>query len=234
MDEARLRAISRRLYIDLLKSVAEVFKSLSLSDQEYAVLATIEGEEKLKKALVRGRGAIAYSAHFGNFAIMGGRLARQGFPVHFLLRAPHDPLIRGMLKRAMDSEKLPFFFDDKETVAAKCREVLKNNGVLFMAADQYFAEGSEIQFLGLPTRFTSGPAVLALRWQAALVPVFIYRQSNDRHRIVIEREIDLEGEGSLKQKALTATRDYAARLEGHIRDFPTQWLWLHRRWKNIT
>src|SRR5581483_3835214 len=232
-SKRQLVRIGLETYQNEVKAVLEVFRSLVISTEEYSRWVTLEGEENLKRALAKGRGVIAYTAHFGNFAIMGGRLFRAGYNIHILLRAPHDPGVRKLLQKALESEKMPYLFDDKETVVQNCRQVLRQNGILFMAADQYASNGVEIEFLGLPTLFTSGPVVMASRSSAALVPMFITRLPDERHAVSIEPEVEIAQVGGFKEKTVAVLGRLTGMLESRIREHPSQWLWLHRRWKNL-
>jgi Kdo2-lipid IVA lauroyltransferase/acyltransferase len=86
-----------------------------------------------------------------------------------------------------------------------------------------------LEFMGVPTAFFKGPAVLAQRYD---MPVyFIYLERTGRHTYRMHLEPLSTEPKSVTQPEII--QRYAHRLEALIRDKPEHWLWTHRRWKHM-
>jgi KDO2-lipid IV(A) lauroyltransferase len=110
---------------------------------------------------------------------------------------------------------------------------LRRDELVVILGDQH-ASGAAvvIDFLGRPCATARGPAALALRTGAPLVPVFMIREGGLRHRVVVRAPIEaLPRGGDEEEDVLYYTRLHTAVLEEFIRMHPDHWLWMHRRWK---
>jgi KDO2-lipid IV(A) lauroyltransferase len=110
---------------------------------------------------------------------------------------------------------------------------LRNNELLFLPIDQNFGTGGVfVDFFGRKAATATGPVVLARRTGAALIPCFIVRQKDDRHKIILESPLDLK-EGSSPQETVTINIQRLTNIiETYIRRYPAEWGWIHRRWKS--
>ena len=89
-----------------------------------------------------------------------------------------------------------------------------------------------MNFFGRKAATATGPVVFAQRTGAALIPCFILRQKDDRHRIVFEPALDLKEGDSPSDTILINIQILTAIIESYIRKYPAQWGWIHRRWKS--
>ncbi len=78
-----------------------------------------------------------------------------------------------------------------------------------------------------------GPALLAYRTGCPIVPLAFNRESYDRHVVYCGEPIYPPNTGNEEADLLTMTKAYFKYFEDHIRKFPEQWMWTHRRWKKI-
>ena len=109
---------------------------------------------------------------------------------------------------------------------------LKNNEIVCIQLDQNFGTGGVfVNFFGQKAATATGPVVFALRTKAALVPSFIVRDGDNRHRIIFEPEFNLEREGNFDNTAQVNIQCLTAIIESYIRRYPDHWGWIHRRWK---
>jgi lauroyl/myristoyl acyltransferase len=160
-------------------------------------------------------------------------LLRKGYDARYIIRAPHDEQFKKFHSKVLDAAHSRYVWDDPGTVVSEAVRFLKENAVMIIAGDQYSGSGTEIDFLGKPTLFTEGPLILALRSRAAIVPVFITRGPENIHTVSFEPELKFQEGAGFREKVRSALLELTRRLEDHIRQDPSQWLWLHRRWKNI-
>ncbi len=232
-SQQEIKAIALQNYSYMMRSVFDTLRTPYLTRKELESHFLVTGEENLKQALAKGRGAVLFTAHWGGFSMLPHRIDEQGYDVWYLLRAPHDEQFKQFYVKVMMHGGSKYLWDNRETIIKDTIKLLKDKKVVVLAGDQYYATGIEIQFLGQPTLFTDGPIILALRSRAPLLPSFITRGPDNIHTVSIEPEYVFKEGVDLKEKVHTALLDLTKNLEQKIRTDPCQWLWLHRRWKNL-
>jgi KDO2-lipid IV(A) lauroyltransferase len=192
----------------------------------------VEGREHLTDALARSPGgALVVTAHLGNWELLslGGRLTGLAFAT--VVR----PLDVGFLDRFAERLRASAGIEriDKRHAARAILDALRGGRVVGVLLDQNAtrAEGVFVPFFGRPASTSRGLALLALRAGVPILPVFIHREPDGHHRIVIEAPIQASTSGSVEAAVTQVTAECAARIEAAIRRWPDQWLWLHRRWR---
>ena len=195
----------------------------------------IEGKEHLDAAVAKGKGVIAVTAHFGNFALMMLALAQQGYKASSIIRPARDEELSEYLhKKRTDVGLGTVFAIPRRECVSNSLKVLRDGGLLFIPIDQNFGSGGGVyvEFFGQKAATATGPAVFAMRTGAVIVPMFILRQEGDQHKIVIEPPIAVEEQRD-EEQAITVTMTKITNLiEQYIRRYPHEWAWMHRRWKS--
>jgi len=93
-------------------------------------------------------------------------------------------------------------------------------------------QGVFVDFFGIPACTASGLARIALRTDAAVVPGFtIWDESLGKYRLRFDPAVELVRTGNLEADILANTQKFTKIIEGYVRQYPEQWLWVHRRWK---
>ena len=90
--------------------------------------------------------------------------------------------------------------------------------------------GTFVRFFDHPAHTPVGPAVIAGRTGAPIVPMGIRRQTDDTHLITIKPPISVEERPS-EDAVQRVVQHYTSEIETFIRQSPTQWVWMHDRWK---
>ena len=92
-------------------------------------------------------------------------------------------------------------------------------------------ESRFIDFFGVPAKTPAGPFKLGAKFDIPLVPVFARRTSEGRQEVMISAELKTEG-ASLEERTVSAMRQYNRQLQSFIEQDPSQWIWMHDRWKS--
>jgi Kdo2-lipid IVA lauroyltransferase/acyltransferase len=186
--------------------------------------------EPLKTAFSQGRGVILVSAHYGNWELAAARLACAGFPLRVVARETDDAAVGALLNRIRRSagyEVISRGQGMREALAC-----LQRNEVLTVLLDQNTVQGEVyVDFFGRPAATASGPAVLARRTGAPLVPGFIRRLPDGRHEGEVLPPVEWERTDDPKRDVWEITQRLTAAIEAWVRVDPAQWLWIHDRWK---
>ena len=113
-------------------------------------------------------------------------------------------------------------------------KVLRENELLFIPLDQNFGSdaGVFVDFFGQKAATATGPVVFALRTKAPILPMFIIRETEDRHKIIIEPPLVLEEHAHEEEMISMNTAKLTRIIERYIRRYPHEWGWMHRRWKS--
>ncbi|MDO8489716.1 MAG: lysophospholipid acyltransferase family protein [Candidatus Omnitrophota bacterium] len=194
----------------------------------------IQGRQNLDKALASGKGVILVSAHFGNFPLLLGRLAVEGYKAAGIMRPMRDEKVEKIFfeKRKKFGVKTIYSQPRNECVNNTI-SALRNNELVFIPIDQNFGTGGVfVNFFGAKAATATGPVILAQRTKAALIPCFIIRQPDDRHTIIFEPELELTEGKDTQDTVLINIQRLTDIIESYIRKYPAEWGWIHRRWKS--
>ena len=190
-------------------------------------MVAVEGEEHLARALAKGKGVVALSAHLGNFAMIGARVAAAGYPFSVVVKQPRDSRLANLIDeyRARVGIKTISARPRRET-ARRILRALRQNEIVLLIADEFKSAGVRVEFFGRSALAPRGPATLALRTGAAVVPMFVTRGEKDQLTLRIGPEIDLARTENPQQDVGTNTALFTRHLEEMIRRYPDQWNWL--------
>jgi len=227
-----IKRIIWECFVFMAKSAGELFY---LVHKPYFArkIVRIKNIEILDRALNAGKGVILVSAHFGNFPLMLVKLSLEGYKTSVIMR----PLKEGRVEDIFEVEKARIGIETILSIPRRaCVEgairSLRNNRALLIPLDQNFGTaGVFVDFFGAKAATATGPVVLAQRTGAAILPCFIIRQENDTHEIIFEPAIKLEKGKDEQETILVNIQKITAIIESYIRKYPSQWSWIHRRWK---
>lgn len=188
------------------------------------------GVENYKKRIEDRRPAIFFTAHTGNWELLPIAGAAYGLNTTALFRPPNNKYIA---KRVLEARttSMGHLVPSKAGAAWALAGVLENGGCVGVLVDQHFTRGPEIEFFGRPAKANPLLAKLARQYDCAVHPCRSIRLPNGRFRLVLEDELDMprDEHGEIDIEASTAMVNQI--VEGWVREYPGQWLWLHDRWK---
>jgi len=111
-------------------------------------------------------------------------------------------------------------------------KALKTGGSVAILIDQDTKVKSRfVDFFGMKAATPVGAAILAMKTGAAVVPTYIFLGEDNKQHMHILPEIPLVLTGDEENDMLTNTQNYTRFIEEQIRQHPTQWVWMHERWK---
>ncbi len=195
----------------------------------------IEGKEHLDQALQQGKGVIAITAHFGNFPLMQLAMAQYGYKVNVVIRRPRDEKIAQFAYNMMHkSAVIPIYATPPRACVQQILQALRKNEIVFMLIDQNFGSegGIFVDFFGRKSATATGPVVIADRTQAPIIPIFNISEAGDQHRIFIEPCFELERRPNQQDMLQVNISRLTQVIERYIRRYPSEWGWMHRRWKS--
>jgi len=201
----------------------DTFRLPRLSAAEILALVPVRGWEHLDGALARGAGAIIVTAHMSSVGLAAQTIAARGHPTTTAVE-PVDPpeLLRllARLRSGVGTRVLPL----GPTLGAELLAALRRNEVVGLLVDRdVTGAGLSVPFFGAPARLPSGPAVLALRSGAPILPAFVVRRPDGGFEGIVEPPLEVLRPGARRGDVERVTRAVAARLEYYIGRYPEQW-----------
>lgn len=224
---AQKEEILTGLFNHLERMMTEYFLLIRTRTLPSLLQVELEGEEYLQDALRQKKGVILLSAHLGNFPLLIFFLARRGYPINVVARDPRNQTLARYLTRLRDDRKIGSIpVKPRITSVRKSLRCLRRNEILFLQLDQrpHRRLGVEIDFFGRPALSFAGPAVLAQRTGAVVLPAFITRTGNYSHRIILDKPLPLP-----RGDTPAALQLMSRITEKYILAYPEQWWWFHRR-----
>jgi KDO2-lipid IV(A) lauroyltransferase len=232
--EAEREQIVWEVYLHFSQMLMEILQTprkLHLTNWRDHVL--LVGHEPIMDQLITGgRPMIFLSGHYGNWELAGYLFGLFGFPTVSIARTLDNVYLDRYLRSFR--ERTGQFLIPKTGGFDQMIEVLQTGRVLSFLADQDAGQrGLYVEFFGRPASTHKAIALLAIEHKAPVV-VGVARRIGPGFRYEIRCEdvidpADLEGNSD---DVRVLTQRFTSALERLIRQDPTQYLWLHRRWKN--
>jgi KDO2-lipid IV(A) lauroyltransferase len=190
---------------------------------------SLENEIYLQQIKDHKGSRIFLSAHIGNWEITRNYLLNIGFKLHSVYRHANNHKIDHYIQEKRKRENAYFYKKGSES-AKNMIKALKNNEDLALLVDQRDSSGPMIKFFGKQAYATDGFAHLALKYQTLLCPVYSVRQKNGNFKFIYEKPIPFNEFKDLSVKSLVE-KIHSDYFEKWIKENPSQWLWVHQRWK---
>jgi phosphatidylinositol dimannoside acyltransferase len=227
---AELQREVRRAFDSYARYWVESFRVPAMSGEAIDSAMTAVGLEHMEAAKAAGKGAIMALPHLGGWDYGGAWLARNGYPLTVVVE-PLDPpeLLEWFadLRRSLGMEVVPL---GREASTAVMRTLRANGQVALLSDRDITGGGVEVELFGERTTLPAGPATIALRTGAALLPTTVYYEGDDHHRGIIRPPIDCTRQGSLRDDVARITQVLADELADLIRQAPEQWHVMQPNW----
>jgi KDO2-lipid IV(A) lauroyltransferase len=214
-----------RLMLNFGRNVVDTFRLPHLGRRRLLGMVDIKGRERLDAAVAAGRGVILVTAHLGTWELGGAALAAMGYSITTVAGIQFSPALSPFIKKI--KQDLGIDVVSSETGLRRIMKALSRGELVALHIDgDQFVGGTEVDFFARKARLPSGPAVLALRTGAAVVPAFAVRTEGGRITIFIEEEVPTENADEAG-----VTRLIVEVVETYIRRYPDQWCMFRPFWE---
>lgn len=230
-EEKEIRNIARRTFQNLGKNVVEFARFSKLNKDNIDRFINYEGKENLDLALQEKKGVLLLGAHFGNWELLGAAIGLKGYPVNVITRHLNNRLVDSLVNKQREQPGVKVI--PHRGSAKKILKCLKRNELVGILLDQNtsWKEGVFIDFFNKKASTNFGLALLAMKTKVPVVPTFIIRQENGKHKVVYDDIIELSFTGNRNTDLKENTQRFTKIIESYVRKYPDQWFWVHRRWK---
>jgi KDO2-lipid IV(A) lauroyltransferase len=191
-----------------------------------------EGLDHYLAARARGKGVLVLTGHLGAWELSSFFHSLAGYPMGMVIRRLDNPLVDRMVNRirCQHGNRVLHKDDFARSLLASMRSG-QTVGIL-MDTNMTPPQGLFVPFFGVEACTASGLARVALKTGAAVLPGFLLWEESERQYVLhFYPELTLASTADAEADAAENTARFTAVLESVIRQYPGQWLWMHRRWK---
>ena len=230
---AERRATARGAFRHFGRLLFELLKFSTLTNAQILKRVEFEGADRTRSAYAQGKGVLFITGHFGSWELHSLAHGIEFEGIGVLARALDNPLLNALLERIRERTG-NFVIYRRETVRRVMRTLDAGHGVAILI-DQHIMSRDAIyvDFFSRPAATTSLVAALALRTGAPVIPVFALPLPRGRYKLIYEHPVEPP-----PADAPNAVHDFTQRctdvLEMYVRRNPDQWLWMHRRWRELS
>jgi KDO2-lipid IV(A) lauroyltransferase len=232
MTEGEREEILRSEYRNLGFLLAEFCKMPDYTAATASRFIRYEGLENYLRAREQGKGVLVLTGHLGAWELSSFYHSLMGMPMGMVIRRLDNPLVDAFVNRirCLRGNRVIHKDDFARGLIASMRAG-ETVGIL-MDTNMTPPQGVFVPFFGVLACTASGMARIAEKTGAAVVPGFLLWEESERKYVLrFGEELEVVHTGDAEQDAVTNTAAFTAAIEGYVRQYPEQWLWMHRRWK---
>ncbi|MCC5953555.1 MAG: phosphatidylinositol mannoside acyltransferase [Acidimicrobiia bacterium] len=232
-DPAGLRRSVRRAFAGYGRYWVESFRLPTLTPEQIDAGLSYVGYAHIRRSIEQGVGPIVVLPHLGGWEWAA-----------FWLTQVAGHRVTAVVERLDPPELFDFFAEFRRSLGMNVvplgptagREVIegiRRGDVICLVTDRDLdGKGVAVEFFGETTTLPAGPATLAFRTGAPLLPsaIFFAPPGTSGHLAVVEEAIPVERHGSLREDIARVTQDVARRLELLVRAAPEQWHLMQPNW----
>jgi KDO2-lipid IV(A) lauroyltransferase len=224
--------ILRGEFASLGRQLAEVCHFPKYTRENLARVVVYDGFENFEQAFAQGKGVLFLTAHLGGWELSAFAHSLHGHPLRIVARPLDNVYLDRMVRRYRTMHGNTVV--DKDDFVRGILSAMKAGQTVGILMDTNMTppQGVFVDFFAIPACTASGLARIALRTGAAVVPGFtIWDRALRKYRLRFDPAVKLIRTGNLDADTVTNTAIFTSIIENYVRQYPDQWLWVHRRWK---
>jgi Kdo2-lipid IVA lauroyltransferase/acyltransferase len=234
MPEHDRRRLLRGEFISLGRQLAEVCLFPRYTRENISRTVVYDGFENYENAYKRGKGVLFLTGHLGAWELSAFAHSLNGHPLSIVMRSLDNPYIDAFLQsyRTMHGNRTV----DKDDFVRGLLSAMRNGETVGILMDTNMTppQGVFVDFFGIPACTAGGLARIALKTDAAVVPGFtVWDSKQGKYILRFDPAVELIRTNNNDNEAdiVANTAKFTKVIENIIRQYPDQWLWVHRRWK---
>ncbi|MBT8385835.1 MAG: lysophospholipid acyltransferase family protein [Ignavibacteria bacterium] len=231
-DKKKIRRIAYNTYKSFLTAFIEILYLPKISRQELETAVNCPNKNLIVEKFQEGKGVIMLSAHFGNWEYLAASVAAQlNLPLSVVVKPQRNPYVSDWMNNVRtrwNNEIVSLGLSIRKTY-----QTLKEKKVVAMVADQRGPQDSiKVEFFGRKVSVHVGPAVLALKTGAPILYGVSVRQKDFTYTTILQEISKDNLPEDDEEKIIELSQRHTSYLESFIKEYPEQWLWMHKRWKH--
>ena len=222
-DHPEVRRLAKRAFENYTRMLADFLLMGSLEREEVREIVKLEGHEHADAAVAGGRGAILALPHMGSWDFAGSMAAVHGYHVAAVAESFPGSLNDAVVK-TRSRHGLQVIPLNRSSVRS-IYEFLDENGMVALLCDVPHGPGTEVRFFDRRALVPSGPAAIACRRGAPILPVYSRRLEGLKYEIHVDPPIQPPATDRCRGKEAVTDlmQQVIDRFQSFIRLHPDQW-----------
>ena len=232
--EAERLAVGRESFRNLGRSFFEMFhfEDIFATLDSPHPYVTFSGKEHLDAARAQGRGGVFITGHLGNWELMAATFVRCGYPGYEIVRKLYDERLDQMLNdHRRRHGYIPLTRGGQELVADIIALISRQEFLGILIDQDTKVRGVFADWFGHPAWTPSGAAYICYQLGTDAFLLTNHRRPEGGHAVAVSAPIPRPQTGDAKADIQAYTQMLNDHLTAHIRQYPAEWVWMHRRWK---
>jgi KDO2-lipid IV(A) lauroyltransferase len=230
-SQEKIKQIAYGSYKSFALALIEILSIPWMSKDEMFKCIDCSNINLAKEKYAENKGMILLTAHFGNWEYMALSLGLQvELPFSVVVKSQRNVYVSDWLNRIRSlwgNKAVPLGISIRQIY-----KELKDKNIVAMVSDQRGpSDGVRVNFFGRKASVYSGPAVLALKTKAPILYAIGVRQPDYSYKCRFSEITTNDLPENEEDKITELNQRMTDFLEGYIRKYPEQWLWMHKRWK---
>jgi Kdo2-lipid IVA lauroyltransferase/acyltransferase len=229
---AERQQILRMLYRNLGWLLAEFCQMPRYTPETTRSFIRYEGLEHYLAARDEGKGVLILTGHLGAWELSSFYHSLMGYPMSIVIRRLDNPLVDSLVNRIRCRHGNQVLHKD-DFARGLLASMRRGDTVgILMDTNMTPPQGSFVDFFGQLACTGSGMARIAMKTGARVLPGFLlWQEAAQQYVLRFGAPLCLAASGDVEADALANTALFTKVIEDYVRQYPDQWLWVHRRWK---
>ncbi|MFH1519080.1 MAG: lysophospholipid acyltransferase family protein [Candidatus Omnitrophota bacterium] len=226
VDKSKLKQYAQEIFINFAYYLVDFFRYSKLNLKFIKKYVRISGLDNLKNVLAKGRGAIIFAAHLGNYELAGAIVALLGYPLSVVARTHEDRRINNFFDR--QRQRVGMKVIPTGAAIRGCFLALKQGDTLALLGDRDFSgQGVKLEMFSRYAHFPRGVAFFALKTKAPIIPIFLVRENKNYYHLIFDKAISYSAAG---EDQVAIIKQCNLVLEKYIKKYPQQWYVFQKYW----
>lgn len=230
ISEAEAKKLVRASFINMARNVLDILAMPMLNEKNLSEYIEIDHLERMQEALSEGHGVVVLTGHVGCWEWLSAAFTLNGIPVSAIAKPQPNIEYTRVLDDLRATIHVEIFSRGTSELIAAARALKRGRLLGFLADQDGGPGGAFIEFLGRTASTPLGPAVFSRKFKSPVVPAFILRQPNGKHKVLVGEIMWCPDTGDSDRDLHEFTVQMTAIVEKIIRENPTQWIWFQKRW----
>jgi Kdo2-lipid IVA lauroyltransferase/acyltransferase len=226
--------IARDMFVHLGRSTLEL-ASIRWYDHRLDTYVELDPPDLLRQVMARGRGMVFVTGHMGSWELLARRIARAGVPNAVIAKASWNRKLDELAERFRAQGGVTTLWrEDPDTGRAIIRTFRTGKALGILIDQDTRVQGVFVPFFGRLAFTPRAAADFAVRFGAPVVVGTVHRKGpgpRDGHRLQVEEIPCSSDPPDREAEVVRLTAACTAALEGAIRRYPSEWVWMHERWR---
>ena len=230
IDETAAKKLVRASFINMARNFLDILAMPMLNERNFRDYIEIDHLERMQAALAEGHGVVVLTGHIGCWEWLSAAFTLNGMPVSAIAKPQPNIQYTRVLDDLRATIHVEIFSRGTSELIAAARALKRGKLLGFLADQDGGPGGAFIDFLGRTASTPLGPAVFSRKFRSPVVPAFILRQPNGKHKVIVGEIMRCPNTGDSDRDLHEFTVQMTAIVERIIRENPTQWIWFQKRW----